>query len=184
MKEIHRQGIHLLAALIAMALVIITGRLTTMALLFAIIIIGSLVINLKMQGKKIPIIDQIIKRYERGNTRFVGYGSAWFAVGCLITIVFLSDINQILSVLWVLGIGDGIATIAGINGKRKLFYNRKKTLEGSIAFFLSSIPVYLLIGPNAFFLALGTAIVESLPIPLDDNATIPIIGAAILSFGL
>lgn len=184
MKEVRRQYVHIILALLTMALLLTLGRTETMLALFLALIFGSLIINLKFLNKKIPLIDFIVDVFERDKTRFVGYGSAWFVTGCLIPIVFLTDINQIITILWILGIGDGFATLFGIKGKRKLFYNKKKTLEGSTAFFLSALPAYSLVGPIAIPLALATAIIESLPIPLDDNASIPLVGILILSLGM
>ncbi|WP_461831954.1 diacylglycerol/polyprenol kinase family protein, partial [Aquifex sp.] len=80
----------------------------------------------------------------------------------------------------VLAVGDGFSGLVGYYfGKRKLFYNRKKTLEGSIAFFLSSFFALLLITDvyEAFFISLVSAFIESLKLPFDDNLLIPIVAS-------
>ncbi len=181
MKEENRQYVHIAIALIVILSLLFLGRIKALVLLFSALIFGSILINQKLLGKKIPLLDKIIEKFERDEKRFVGYGSAWFVVGCLLSVVFLTDLNQIISIIWILGIGDGCSTLIGIRGKRKLIYNKKKTIEGSSALFLSTLPLYFIIGPTAIALGVVCTLVESLPIPLDDNASIPIAGIILLS---
>lgn len=180
MKENQRQSIHMGVSIIVLALLIGLGKTETTLILLTSLIVGSLVINLKILKKKVPLVDDVVGIFERDNTRFVGYGSAWLIVGFLLAITFLENMEQTMSIIWILGVGDGLSTIVGINGKHKLPYNKKKTIEGSLALFISSVLTYFLIGPVAILLAIATTIVESLPIPLDDNAAIPIVGIALL----
>jgi dolichol kinase len=69
-------------------------------------------------------------------------------------------------------------------GKIKIF---GKTLEGSMAFFLSSLLiVWSYPQLNRFpgsLAALGATLIEVLPIKMDDNLTIPIVAGAIMFFG-
>jgi len=65
-------------------------------------------------------------------------------------------------------------------GRHPLPYNRRKTLEGSLAFFVFSLPACLFVGWIGIALAAITAIVESLATPVDDNLLTPI--AAIIFF--
>jgi dolichol kinase len=68
-------------------------------------------------------------------------------------------------------------------GKISIF---EKTLEGSIAFFLSSLLiVWVYPNLNRFsgsLAALGATLVEILPIKVDDNLTIPLVTGAIMFF--
>jgi dolichol kinase len=73
-------------------------------------------------------------------------------------------------------IGDCMAGIVGKRfGKRKIFYSKEKTLEGSFTCLLSTFLSYsLLTNPfSAFFLAIFTTFIESLPI-VYENFILPI----------
>ncbi|MDD5022588.1 MAG: hypothetical protein PHU63_00260 [Candidatus ainarchaeum sp.] len=179
-NENYRQYIHMAATLLVLLFMEFFGRTGTVLMLILVLLVGSLIINIKIIKNRIPLIDGLINLFERDNPRFVGYGSAWLVVGCLLTITFLSDINQIKSVIWILGIGDGMSTLVGIKSRKKLPYNKKKTINGSVAMFLSSIPVYFLIGPMGVLIAAACTIIESIELPINDNASIPLIGIIIL----
>tara|TARA_B100001559_G_C15954288_1_gene373542 strand:- start:254 stop:508 length:255 start_codon:yes stop_codon:yes gene_type:complete len=79
---------------------------------------------------------------------------------------------------------DTAAAIIGkMYGKTKIF---KKTLEGSLAFFITSLIIILVMIPEVnlglgLVAILAATIVESLPISVDDNLSVPLIIALILS---
>ena len=171
------------ATLFVILFLIYFGRTKTLASMVIVLIVGSIIINQKILGKKIKFIDDLIEKLERRETRFIGYGSAWLVIGFIFTIVFFTDIDKILAILWILGIGDGFSTLFGINGKHKLFYNKNKTVEGTLALFISGLVGYIFIGPQIIILSFGCSFIESIPfskIGLDDNITIPIVGTIIL----
>jgi len=62
----------------------------------------------------------------------------------------------------------------------------KKTLEGSLAFLFSALLiVWIYPGLNRLagsLAALGATVIELLPIPIDDNLTIPLVAGAIMFF--
>ncbi|MBI5051494.1 hypothetical protein HZC08_01920 [Candidatus Micrarchaeota archaeon] len=182
-REFGRQTVHIIVAFILIVLLFALGTFKFMALLFFGILSGALLINWMSLGSKIPIADWFHSKFERPNVRFPGYGSAWYAVGVLLMTVFLQDPSKIAAGIIVLGIGDGLSTIVGLNyGKNKIPYNPKKSVEGSLAFFLSSLLSYFFIGPSALLLAFISTLIESLPIELDDNLSIPIVVTVILKF--
>jgi len=92
----------------------------------------------------------------------------------LIPLAFLHSPSEIAAVIFILAIGDGASTIIGMKGKHKIPYNKEKTFEGTVAFFLFSLPAYFFIGEAIIPLAIIAAVVESLPLRLDDNLTVPI----------
>lgn len=98
----------------------------------------------------------------------------------------------------VMAFGDGAATLAGRRwGGAPVPWNRKKTLAGSLAFVLAGALACaaLLKWVNyplgdftvAFCLMAGLlaagagALVESLPLPVDDNVSVPVTAAAVLA---
>ena len=181
MNETERKIIHILISVILIEILFTFGRMSTIALLFLGLLLGSIIINLKLLGYKLPILDIFIDKFERKGVRFPGLGSAWFVVGVLLTVTFLENVDQIASIIFILGFGDGLATIAGQKGKIKLSYNSNKTLEGTAAFFLVSLIAYRLIGPMIIPLAFICAVLESMKIPIDDNVMIPLVGIIFFS---
>lgn len=173
-REARRQIIHFVAGLAVIAFLMYFGRGFAIAGTFGVIIGGTVIINLRLRGIRIPVITWIEERFERRNVLFIGWGSACYVAGILIPLTFLTDVNQIAAAIFILAIGDGFSTIIGRMGKIRLPHNRKKTLEGSVAFLLSSLPAYYFVGPVIVPVALLATVIESISSPIDDNLTVPI----------
>ncbi|ASI13712.1 dolichol kinase [Candidatus Mancarchaeum acidiphilum] len=111
-----------------------------------------------------------------------GFGALTLAFGTMLIISFATVANYAAFFLIVLFFSDSAATIFGIKfNKLKLPYNSKKTVSGTLAFFaIGGILGYLLVGPIAILISVVLALVESLPIKMDDNITLSI--ASILIF--
>lgn len=171
---------HFVVGIVSIVLLFSIGQTLTRAIVFFVIITGTLLINAKIQGKKIGFVNWFVEKFERKNVLFPGFGSATYALGVLIPLILLDNVNEIAAIIFILAVGDGISTIAGRPGKIKLPYNNKKTAEGTAAFFLSSLPAWLFIGEAIVIVAALSAIAESLPLKFDDNLTVPIVATAIL----
>lgn len=174
MKELDRQLVHLDFGLAFLILYLLAGREETIVLTLFAFLIGVVVINMKILKKKVFLADQLLEMFEREGV-MPGHGSLWYATGLLLLLLFLRSPVQIASGILILSVGDSIATMVGRMGKIKLFYNRKKTFEGFLAFFLSSLLTYPLLGILSLPLALACAVGETLPLRMDDNLTVPII---------
>jgi dolichol kinase len=172
-RETGRQLFHLALGIVAVLLLLHFGRGFMIALVFFTIIIGTLLMNIRLQGGRIAVISWFEERFERSDAFLPGWGSACYAAGVLILLTFLTDINAIAASIVVLALSDALSTIIGRKGRIRLPYNRNKTLEGSVAFFVSSLAAWYFVGPTAIPLAVVATIVESLP-GLEDNLTIPI----------
>ncbi len=178
--ETKRQIMHFLVGLVTIALLFHMGKSFMAAAVFFVLMAGMLIINLRIQGMRIGFVEWFVKRFEREDVLFTGFGSACYAAGALIPMVFLTDLNEVAACIFILAVGDGMSTIVGRKGRMPLPYNSKKTAEGSLAFFITSLPAYLFIGPIAIPLAvIGTA-VEGMPLVIDDNLTVPIACTALL----
>ena len=173
-KEDKRQLIHIAIGIAAVILLLSIQRPQFVAVTFAIILLGLLLINFRFLDKKLEIVEKIVGLFERDNVRFAGWGSACYATGVLIIATFLTGTDSIIAGIIILALGDGMASIIGKRGRIKLPFNRNKSLEGTLAFFVFSLPAYFFIGQNGIVIALICAIVESLDLKLDDNLIIPI----------
>ncbi len=126
----------------------------------------------------IIIFGSLLRRREFSSLT----GGSYLMIAASFAIFVFEDRGIFISAISFLAIGDTVAALFGlIHGRTKLF--GKKTLEGTIACFLSCLlVVYILTKlPNLSFLfsvglagAITATIVEALPIEVNDNVVIPI----------
>jgi dolichol kinase len=180
--ELGRKLFHLFFGLSLIFILTYLGRANLIVFLSLFLIAGCIMIILMKQGRRIPVAGWFEAKFEREDVRFPGYGAFWFVVGALLIALSLSDADEISAALMVLAAGDGAATIFGVKGCHLLPHNRLKTMEGSVAFFVSSLSACIFVGWMGVALALLGAVVEGLATPVDDNLLIPV--AAILFFML
>jgi dolichol kinase len=122
-----------------------------------------------------------VLREEERNTLM---GSTYFLFSSILVILFFPKPIAIASLLFLI-LSDTAAAIVGKGmGRIRIF---GKTLEGSLAFLLSSLfIVWVYPDLNRFWgslAALGATLIELLPIRVDDNLTIPLVAGAIMFFG-
>jgi dolichol kinase len=105
-------------------------------------------------------------------------GSTFFLVGSLLTVCVFPTAVAVAALCFLI-LGDSVAALIGRSvGRTRLFGG--KTLEGAVANLLVCFGVgaALLPLPLAAAGAVATAVVELLPIPLDDNLRIPLAAGA------
>jgi dolichol kinase len=178
--ELRRKLLHSLFGLFLIAILYYYGQKILVLFLSALLVVGSLMIIWRLNGRRIPIGNWFEETFEREGVRFPGYGAFWYVVGTLILVLLIQDASEIAAAIVVLAAGDSAATIFGLNGVHPLPYNERKTVEGSIAFFIFSIPCCLFVGWTGLLLAVWAAVAESLLLPFDDNLAIPV--ASIIFF--
>jgi dolichol kinase len=175
--ELKRKLLHSFFGLILISVLLHSGRENLIILLSLVLLLGSIMVVWRLQGRQIPVADWFEETFERENVRFPGYGAFWYVVGTLLLALFIGNANQIAAGILTLAAGDSAATIFGVRARHALPYNRCKTVEGSLAFFIFSLTACLFVGWMGVGLAAFTAVVESLPTPVDDNLTIPVAAA-------
>jgi len=108
-------------------------------------------------------------------------GSTYFLLASVLVIWLFSKPIAMVSVL-ILIISDTCAAWVGKGIGRVAIFT--KTLEGSLAFLLSAFLIaWSYPGLNRLsgsLAALGATVIELLPIPIDDNLTIPLVAGAIM----
>jgi len=120
---------------------------------------------------------------EEETSRFTG--TSYMLIASLIAfLAFQRDIAIVA--LSFLAVGDAMATIVGrCVGKRKLL---GKTLEGDLACFIACMVigfVFYYAGlnirlPTIVVGSVGAAIVEAVPLPINDNLTMPLFAAVVM----
>ncbi len=144
-------------------------------LLFA----ASLVVEvLRIKGHlHLSVLEKNIKEKEKKGPT----GSFFFLLGSTLTLLFFSE-RAAVPALLILAVSDPLSSLVGRHlGKTRML---GKSLEGTAAFFLSSLAILFCfaLGPAQMVLAALVATATELFTrkPLDDNVSIPIVSAAVL----
>lgn len=159
-----------------------------LTLLLAISLLYSISLGYR-RNIRIPIVARIIDISEREEVIKVspGKGALMFLIGSAFTLVIFSfNIYIAAAAIAILALGDSFSTLVGRRiGSHKLAYNRMKSIEGSIAGVITALLGASIIVPlpMALFGALIGMLVESLPLKIDDNLTIPVFaGLAMVAY--
>lgn len=186
MLEVRRRVIHISFGLLLIAALPLQGVSYEYmeGALLAMFLVGLWVIDQKVKKRKLPLVDYLLDAFERPHA-LPAYGAFWYGMGVLLLLSFTKDMNYIKAGIAILALGDGAATLVGRSGNMRIFYNRKKTLEGSAAFFLMScFASYLFIGSAGIVLSFLCSIVESVDWGVDDNFVIPLTVLLFHSLGI
>jgi dolichol kinase len=181
--EIKRQCVHSLGVFLILILQVFGKEMTSLLLFISIILLFILAEYRKSRlkiAKPKPIeeienlVEDEIKTYERPN-ELPFKGAITFLIGSFLSIFLFKPFASIASIA-VLALADSVSTLIGYYfGKHKTFINRKKTWEGSIAFFITSLTILFFFVPLSIALIVTfiSTFVEMLP-RIDDNLTVPI----------
>ncbi|RMF90838.1 MAG: hypothetical protein D6733_02775 [Methanobacteriota archaeon] len=183
--ELRRQLIH--ASGVAVALAVkwgyhrFGGWMAPAAALTAALALGYGFSYLHRMGAHLPILTEVILSSEREHDRdFPGRGALRFFTGALLVLlIFRSDIEIVAAAIVVLALGDSASTLGGLAfGRHRLPHNGKKSFEGSLSGFVAAFLGLALIAPFPLSLSAAASLtgvaVESLPLEIDDNITVPI----------
>jgi len=159
-------------------LLIILGAMTGVFVVWEIARLNNAKVNKWMTSH----LGIILKEEEQ----FRAIGTTYFLIASLAVFLFFDKYVAITSLLFV-SIGDLMATIIGEQyGKPVL---SSKSLEGSLACLVSCLLIGMLMSrispaitlPTALAGAVSATVVELLPIPVDDNLTVPLISGGVMS---
>jgi phytol kinase len=179
-RELRRKLSHL-AFGVFLAFLVISPWHVLAIILNVSLIIGVFAAAYLNERFHVAFIARVFAYYNASNRPATKAAITFFA-GCLFAVLLFPPLNAALAIL-VLSVGDGAAAVIGhYLGRHKLFNG--KTLEGSVAFFISAFVVLVLfITPTkAGVIALIAAATElTTPAYLDDNLSIPIITGLLLS---
>jgi len=174
--EIGRKIIHLASVLVIPSNIFIGHEFTIYSLIFVILLY---VVSEFLRVRKFftPVISNVTNycSYNFERKSFV-YSPLVFAISILILITFFPETNAYLGVI-SLTLGDGISGLIGRQfGKTKIFYNKKKSLEGSMSMFIVIFLISFLFVKDVFtilVLSLVATLVESVSNEAVDNLTVP-----------
>ncbi len=180
-QEILRQFVHFLFGSAFIALVIVAGTETALTVVAAAMLLGLVGSYLLKSGLRIPILFNLVQIVERKYEKTLpGKGAFMFFLGAIILMFFFKEQAIVVGALCVAVYGDAASTIFGIRFGRHRIAG-KKTLEGTLGGILVSL--FFLGMLFEWWVALIAAVVGMLAelLPIDDNITIPIVAAAVLT---
>jgi len=149
----------------------------------------------------VVVLPRLGKRLYRpaDRARRFAVGIVLYPVSILLLVLLFPDRLDIAAAAWgILAAGDGMATLVGRRlGRRRIPWNHEKSVAGTVALFLGGglagaalawwcrpnvmPPAYLWFSLGApFAAALVAAFVETIPVRLDDNVSVPAAAAAVL----
>ena len=183
--EISRKFLHIFSLIIPLSYLWIFKEKSLVLDLLLILSIFSILIELFRF--KIELINNIFKKFfnfmlRKNELKGSITGATWLIIGNLIT-VYLYPINIAVPALIFLSIGDSFAALFGKKiPKLKI---GSKSIIGTLAGIFSSLPIALLVNQAlpTHVLVIGAVtamLVELLPLPLNDNLTIPILSGFIM----
>ena len=187
--EVKRKAVHFLG-IFTIALIYIFGKLLASLIMLCIsigfIFAGEYRKNRK-NYKKAKIIDEFedvledeVKTYER-RKELPFKGAITFFFGCFLAALLFEE-NIAIASIAVLALADSMSTLIGyFFGKHKLPINKKKSWEGSTAFFATSFfTLFFFVDPlKALIAAVIATFVEMLP-QIDDNISVPLVTGLVL----
>ncbi len=178
MKEINRQIVHIILGIILYFFVYYVRKRYLLPLMTTLLGIGIICRYFILKKYRIRILEKFLKKFGRPGE--VGSGAMYFIFGSTISILFFPRETAALSIL-ILGVADGMSTIIGAKTSHKVYGS--KTLHGTMAFFITSFLLIIIINKQ-FFEALFVSLISSMVelfTPIDDNITIPPVTGLLLN---
>lgn len=190
--EVYRKGIHL-SSLWIPALIYFSNTIIATCV-FLLALIGEICLEYGNYKKwkwarilfMLPFMA-VLRNSERQHKRFNLTGGVYILASSLICTLLFSPVIAAIA-LTVMLISDTLAALVGkAIGQRKIYQN--KTLEGTVAFFVSALLIMMLFNPLftftyvsviACFAAVFMELFESW-FELDDNFSIPLVIGIILT---
>ncbi len=179
--EVKRKLVHLCSLSIPVGIWFLPK--TTAVWVLGIAFAGSVVVDILRHTLPVDIrwwrqLVVLFRPKEKGKLS----GSSYLLLAALLLVIFFSREVTALSLTYMV-VGDVAGALVGRRfGRHSLF---DKTWEGSIAFFLACLVFSPLVPSLPFWVKLSAAavaaIIEFLPIKLDDNLTVPLGTAGFLT---
>ena len=195
--ELLRKAIHLGALVLPLGILIL-GRATA---LWVLIPLAVLALGLDVARQRLPSLHGVISRLFAPIMRpeeqpplggpLILNGAGWMCLSAaLCAALFREPIAA--AALAMLMVGDGAAAVIGRRYGRHRYPFSPKSLEGSAAFFLTAVlialPLLLLSLPYPPLTpqqlgagALTAAVVEALPLPVNDNLRAPLLAGLVMT---
>ncbi|MFQ5965344.1 MAG: HAD-IB family phosphatase [Candidatus Scalinduaceae bacterium] len=174
LQESRRKGIHVCAALIPLfASVSYTLTLYSLSIITVLFMFSEL---LRLNGISFPILSLITRLCIRTKEqRRFTLAPVTLSLGIISSLLLFSQLIACIVII-IVAFSDSIATVIGrFYGRLRIPYNHRKSMEGSMAFFVSAFICSIFFIPlkAALVVSFISCIIESLPFKID-NISIPL----------
>lgn len=171
-----RKAIHSSGALTVLFMTFF-GLFNTQLLIITMMVLFILSEYLRLKGESLPIFTRITCSMALGIEKTsIVTTPIWYALGVLLTITFFPFRYALIGVL-TLTLGDVVASLVGqsLADKHSYPFNKSKSIEGTLAgFSVAVLTCSIFIDPYISLIGcLVGMIVEVLPLPFNDNITVP-----------
>jgi len=130
----------------------------------------------RLNGIRFPVLGIITRLCVRSNeVRQFTLAPLTLVVGVILSLLFFSELIAYV-VIVIFAFADRYATIIGkFYGRVRIPYNRQKSVEGSVAFFVTAFicAIFLLPLKTALIASFVSCIIETIPFKFD-NISIPL----------
>lgn len=176
LREVQRKLIHMLAALTVIVHPVFPNAIHPVLILAAMAYATEEV--LRLNGASLPLLSPVARRVMRcGEARRMAVAPLTLAAGVLLSLALFPSQVAYAAIL-IVAVADSAASLVGINlGTTRLPYNRRKTVEGTLASLGAGVAcalLYLPLWPALAAAAFG-ALIESLDFGAWDNLLLPIV---------
>ena len=178
-----RETIHISSFLLTFICIYLLGNIMVASLILLVAVLYTLSEVARVRGINIPILSSITWN-AANKTELYEFAASpiHFALGITISLlIFPAPIRYVA--ITTLTLGDGCAHLFGMKfGKTRLPFNKGKNLEGTIfGFLFAFLGAMIFVDPTRALIAAAVGmLVESLPLPLNDNLTMPLASGLIL----
>ena len=187
MKKLGRKIYHLCGGLILVGLYVLLGRALGLLTLLGVFLFATSVDIARLRLTRFnEFMYSHFSKFIRDSERDRLTGTPWYVLGVLCSAAFYDLPVAVYSVVF-LACGDVAATTVGERwGSIKI--SGVKSLQGTVAFFVASVIAgtvvnlaFYPLSPVVFLAGAATAaVVEILPIKLNDNLTIPLVSGGVM----
>lgn len=189
-SELKRKTIHLLSSAVPFSYYYFERNTLLIILLASVVLMILIDFFRKKDGivreKYNYHLGDILRTHESDGSRIFFTGGTYIVISFFLCILIFEKNIAILSML-IIVFSDTAAAITGkLSGRH---FIGKKTIEGSIAFFVTGLIIFLLVMKNSadFRLSQGvialflTAFFELIPLKIDDNISVPLFFGTVFS---
>ncbi len=173
-QELRRKSVH--ACSMFIPFIASVNYHLTLLLLLTVTFLYMVSEWVRLNGIRFPVLGIITRLCVRSNeVRHFTLAPLTLVVGVILSLLFFSELIAYV-VIVILAFADSFATIVGkFYGRVKIPYNRKKSVEGSAAFFVTAFicAVFLLPLKTALIASFVSCIIETIPFKFD-NISIPL----------
>jgi HAD superfamily phosphoserine phosphatase-like hydrolase len=172
-----REIIHISSFFTSFVCIYLTGNILASSLILVVALFYVLSEVSRVSGTSLPILSSITM-YAANKTEFYELATApiYFALGIAISLLIFPEPISYVAIT-TLTLGDGFAHVFGIKfGRTRIPFNKGKNLEGTLfGFFFAFLGSLIFVSPIlALISATFAMILEALPLPINDNITIPL----------